>query len=227
MQAQTASDFRQQHLQQWQEADTYAHEQHAAWQEIWNGFNVDSALAEAVVFPEMVRYSKLQNYAELAAVRVRYVAQGSRECDYSIGRFQMKPSFVEKLERRWMQSPLAGQYETAFDTTDSRTARQARIERMEQDLWQCVYLAMYIRLLDIDYPALVSMPTEKRVQLIATAYNRGCPLPGPKKGQISYLEKRVAIRHFHTVVIAGKSTPRYIYSEIVLLRYHEQVRRWI
>lgn len=219
MQAQTASDFRQQHLQQWLQADAYAREQHAAWQEIWKGFDVDSTLAEAIVFPEMVRYSKLQNYAERAAVRVRYVAQGSRDCDYSIGRFQMKPSFVEKLERRWMQSPLADQYQMTLDTTDSREARQARIERMEQDLWQCVYLAMFIRLLEIDYPALVTLSEEKRVQLIATAYNRGCPLPGPNRGAISYLERRATIRHFHTMVIAGKQTPRYIYSEIALLRY--------
>lgn len=221
VQAQTASDFRREHLDGWQQAVDYARSESSAWQEIWRGFEVDSLLAEAVVFPEMVRYSKLQDYAETAAVRVRYAAFGSKDCNYSIGRFQMKPSFVEKLEKRWMKSPMAEQYEATFDTTESREARLARIDRMEQDLWQCVYLSMFIRLLYTDYPSLANRSKEQQVRLVATAFNRGCPLPGDGKGQIAYLEKRAPLRQFHTYVVAGKSAPHYVYSEIALLRYKE------
>lgn len=224
VQAQTASDFRKAHASLWEEAECYARENQAAWGEIWNGFGVDSILAESVVFPEMVRYSKLQDYAETAAVRVRYAALGSKDCNYSIGRFQMKPSFVETLEKRWMESTLAMQYEAVFDTAQSREARLVRVDRMEQELWQCVYLAMFIRLLQIDYPALAIRPKEQQVRLIATAFNSGCPLPGAGKGQMAYLEKRAAARLFHTVVIAGKKTPRYVYSEIAHLYYCERAR---
>ncbi|MCQ2335524.1 MAG: hypothetical protein MJZ89_06795 [Paludibacteraceae bacterium] len=221
MRAQNAYDFRREHHEQWIQAARYAAEQREAWGEIWHGFEVDSALAEAVVFPEMVRFSKLQNYAEIAAVKVRYVAMGSRECNYSIGRFQMKPSFVETLEKRWMQSTMTAQYQAQFDTTQTREARTARINRMEDDLWQCVYLSMFIRLLYTDYSGLKALPKEEQVALVATAYNRGCPLPGAGRGQLAYLQKRRNIRLFHTVVIAGKNAPHYVYSDIALLRYHE------
>lgn len=224
LQAQTASDFRRQHLELWQEADSYVKTQRSGWQEIWRGFGVDSMLAEAVVFPEMVRFSKLQNQAETVALRLRYAAQGSGLCDYSIGRFQMKPSFVEKLEKRWMKSELASQYGQSFDLSDSRDARIARIDRMEDELWQCVYLSMFIRLLYLDYPGLAKLPSEKQVAFVAAAYNRGCPLPGVGQGKMDYLEKRVAVRSFHTLMIAGKNTVRYVYSEIATLRYKELQR---
>jgi len=221
MQAQTASDFRKAHLGLWQEADRYAREHSSAWGEIWSAFGVDSLLAQAVVFPEMVRFSRLQNYAETAAVRVRYAAWGSAKCDYSIGRFQMKPSFVEKLEKRWMESELAAQYEASLDTAQTREARLARIDRMADELWQCIYLSMFIRLLYTDYPALADLTQERQVAYVATAYNRGCPLPGAGKGQLQYMEKRVTARAFHTLVIAGKNTPRYVYSQIAVARWRE------
>lgn len=225
LQAQTASDFRAGHAELWRQADGYACEQAPAWHEVWQALGVDTLLAEAVVFPELVRFSKIQDYAETAALRVRYVGQGSRYCDFSIGHFQMKPSFVEKLERRWMQSELRATYEAVFDTADTRSARTERIDRMEQELWQCAYLAMYILVLYEDYPGLATLPQEKQVSYVATAYNRGCPLPGAGKGQMAYIERRLTVRHFHTVVIPGKSTPRYVYPEIALLRYRELLRQ--
>lgn len=224
LQAQTASDFCRQHLELWQEADSYARSQQAAWQEIWSGFGIDSLLAEAVVFPEMVRFSKLQNQAETVALRLRYAAQGSSLCDYSIGRFQMKPSFVEKVEKRWIKSELALQFGQSFDLTDCRDARIARIDRMEDELWQCVYLSMFIRLLYLDYPGLAKLPLEKQVTFVAAAYNRGCPLPGTGQGKMDYLEKRATIRSFHTLMIAGKNTARYVYPEIAVFRYKELQR---
>ena len=81
-----------------------------SWQETWRSFDVDPLLAEAVVWPETVRYRKLQDLMETAANYGSYITTGKGP-DYSIGIFQMKPSFVEDLEKAWMRSGLARQYE--------------------------------------------------------------------------------------------------------------------
>ena len=53
----------------------------------------------AIVFPELIRYSKLQDVIESNDLKVLYVQFGDTYSNFSIGRFQMKPSFCEQLEK--------------------------------------------------------------------------------------------------------------------------------
>ena len=73
-------------------------------------------IAEAVVHPETERYVRLQDVLETTAVAGTYVVSGSSGFDFSLGPFQMKPSFVEELEKAWMHSGLPRRYELWFDT---------------------------------------------------------------------------------------------------------------
>lgn len=187
---------------------------------MFTAFGVDAQMAEAIIFPELIRYSALQDYAETAAVATTYVPLGLKGADYSVGRFQMKPSFVEALERRWMQSPrLVEQYEAWFDTSDTRQARQVRATRMADTLWQCIYLSMFIRLLQLDYPDLALMSDEHRLQWIATAYNRGVSLPGVGRGDTTEVELHILDQSFHTDFIALPTTLRRCYASIALAHY--------
>ena len=61
---------------------------------------MDPLIAESVVWPEMERYTRLQDLAETAAVYGTYITTGGGP-DYSIGLFQMKPSFIENLEKQY------------------------------------------------------------------------------------------------------------------------------
>ena len=202
------------------EATAYAKEQRVAWTEIFQAFDVDAQLAEAVIFPELIRYSQLQDYAETTAVESSYVLLGNKGADYSVGRFQMKPSFVEAVERRWMkQRELPEQYDAWFDIADTRQARQVRASRIGDTLWQCVYLSMFIRLLQIDFPDLALMNDEHRVLWIATAYNRGVKFPGEGKGDTTDIEAHIYDRAYHTDFIALPSTTRYCYASIALSHY--------
>ena len=202
------------------EAEAYAQQERAAWGEIFSAFEVDADLAEAVIFPELIRYSALQDYAETTAVTSSYVPLGDKGADYSVGRFQMKPSFVEAVERRWMkQRELPEQYDAWFDIADTRQARQVRASRISDTLWQCVYLSMFIRLLQIDYPDLALMNDEHRVLWIATAYNRGVKFPGEGKGDTTDIEAHIYDRTYHTDFIALPSTTRYCYASIALSHY--------
>ncbi len=69
---------------------------------------VDPNFARAIVFPETVRYSFLQNQAEIAGLMVLYVKYGSAYADFSVGRFQMKPSFAEQIEHDARELKIAG-----------------------------------------------------------------------------------------------------------------------
>lgn len=208
------------------EAETYAQQERAAWSEVFTAFGVDAQMAEAVIFPELVRYSVLQDYAETAAVAGSYVLLGDKGADYSVGRFQMKPSFVEALERRWMQSPrLVEQYEAWFDTSDTRQARQVRATRMADTLWQCIYLSMFIRLLQLDYPDLALMSPEHRLQWIATAYNRGVRFPREGKGDTAEIESHILDQSYHTDFIALPSTRRYCYASLAHAHYQALISK--
>lgn len=202
------------------EADAYAASQRASWQSIWADLQVDARLAEAVVFPELVRYSCWQDEMEKSAVGNSYVALGTSGPDFSVGHFQMKASWVERLERRWMQCPLHRTLEIYFDTSDSRFARKARLSRLSDDsFWQPLYVGLYLRLLYIDYPELADLPMSEQVRLCATAYNNGASLPGPGKGNIERLYQWSSLSSFHTDLIATPLTQKYCYAELSLTHY--------
>ena len=207
--------------QAWQEAVSYVEERHEAWNEIWTAMEVPADVAEAVVFPEMLRYSVLQDQLETSAVSGTYVTMGSKGFDFSVGRFQMKPSFVERLEQRWMRSGFPAKYELYFDTADNRNARRVRLSRISDELWQCIYVAAFIKLTYLDYQGLADLPIADQVRLIATAYNRGIISSMAGGGSIPELRTLAAEQTFHTALIATKDTPRFCYADLSL-QFFEQ-----
>ena len=53
----------------------------------------------AIVAPEITQYSYLKNKIETYSLKVLYVQYGLAYSDFSVGFFQIKPSFVELLEK--------------------------------------------------------------------------------------------------------------------------------
>lgn len=195
-------------------------------------YDVPCDVAEAVIFPELIRYSMFQDKMETGAVRSLYVTKGSGGCDFSIGRFQMKPSFAEDLERRWMRSGLAREYGLYFDTKDSEVARKVRISRLEDEEWQCIYLAVFLKMLYMDYGSydkngeftqngIDMLPLREQVRLAATAYNRGCRWVNPGYGPLEEIRAKAYEKHFHTAVVPNARTRRYVYADIALKHFKE------
>ena len=91
----------------WDDAVRFVKVHHEEWQQEFDLFDVDSRVAEAIVFPELIRYSMWQDEIERAAVNGLYVTKGRDGADFSIGRFQMKPSFAEDVEQAWNRSSLS------------------------------------------------------------------------------------------------------------------------
>ena len=206
----------------------------AAWYDVWRSFDVDPLVAEAVVWPEMERYSRLQDVMETAANYGTYITTGGGP-DFSIGIFQMKPSFVEAMEKAWMRSGLARQYELWFDTDDTVTARRIRISRLQKEEWQVIYVGVFLRLLYTTYGSvnkkgehtqdgLETLPVYDQVCLAATAYNRGVTWAAPGYGDLSVLREHAREKHFHYALIPSKRTRRYCYATLALKHYKKIAR---
>lgn len=54
--------------------------------------------ALAIVSPELIRWTAFKDFFETTALELLYVKKGKTYADFSIGHFQIKPSFVEQLE---------------------------------------------------------------------------------------------------------------------------------
>ena len=201
-------DYRKVFGSNWVEAERYVGEHHDEWKQEFDLFGVDSRMAEAVVFPELIRYSMWKDEIERTAVNGLYVSKGREGANFSIGRFQMKPSFAEEVEQAWNRSSLSKEYGFSFNLADNNEARRSRVLRISTMQGQCRYLAIFIRLLQQHHPQLSQLSLKDQVCLLSTAYNRSFT------ASWNSLRKMQHERHFHTDVIKTRSTRLYCYADI-------------
>lgn len=197
----------------WTSAINYVKEHHDEWSREFEQFDVDPRLAVAIVFPELIRYSMWQDEIERAAVNGLYVSKGTDGANFSIGRFQMRPSFAEEIEQEWNRSSLSKEYGFVFNLQQNNEARRSRIRRLSNMQGQCRYLAIFIRLLQQRHPQLEQLSEKEQVCFLATAYNRSFT------ASFQQIKKIQHERHFHTDVIKTHSTCLYCYADIAFVAY--------
>lgn len=138
--------------------------------------NVDPSIACSIVFPEVMRYSSLRDFAETKSLEVLYIQYGSKYADFSIGRFQMKPSFAAKLEKDWlklMEKEIVSGIIRPSDTVDDTSSRILRINRLKDQEWQVRYLVMYCKVVDIRFHDKLFSKNIPDIEFLASAYNLG------------------------------------------------------
>lgn len=212
-------DFRQIFKDNWTTAEHNVEKQRKVWDVIFNEFAIPADLAVAVIFPEQIRYSTLQNVMETAAVKALYVQGGTRMANFSIGRFQMKPSFAEEVEREWMQTDWRHDYGIYFDLSENVEARRARILRLDDVQWQCIYLSLFVKLLYRRCPQLSELNEVEQVRFCATAYNASF------KGSYEDIQSKSRKAFFHTDFIATSSTAYYVYPDIAVYYYRMKISK--
>jgi hypothetical protein len=180
--------------------------------------HIDPEFAVAIVFPELIRYSALRDKFESGALFTLYVQYGQKYADFSVGRFQMKPTFVNQLESDMQRLFINNSINPLkFDLTDSEKARLDRVKRLDSPLGQVKYLIYFVKVMDSLYePRTWSSQTEK-LKFYATAYNCGYTLTE------AIIEERINRKTFYTTI--SKSAPYYCYAEIArdfFERIHQQ-----
>ena len=134
------------------------------------------ALLISVVFPEIVRYSLIRDLLETKSLEIGYVSKGSEFVDFSIGRFQMKPSFMESIESVIKSSSkLLAQYHNIinYESTSKKEVRKERINRLKSFKWQLRYLEAFYDITLERNSFLQSKSMQYKVRYLATAYNHG------------------------------------------------------
>ena len=95
---------------------------------------IDDCAALAIGAPELMRYSMVSDFIETEILELSYVDHGLDYADFSIGKFQMKPSFVERLEAEICNRPLLHiKYQglVNYPDTNVRSMRAERLQRIK------------------------------------------------------------------------------------------------
>ncbi len=179
--------------------------------------SIDSQLAISTVFPEVLRYTALQNEFETRSLEVLYTQYGSKYADFSIGQFQIKPSFAYQIEKDWNKLINKNRFKAKiepFDTTDTPQFRLQRIFRLKDVKWQVKYIALFFLIIE-DKFNISKLSIDERVKFCSTAYNAGYWL------DINELKKIEMQNHYHTRLIKPKKC--YNYSRLSLYFYKKQM----
>lgn len=146
---------------------------HAIIQHECGTYLVNENLVEAMVFPEYIRNNALRGLLEEKVLEAGYVQYGSDQVDFSIGKFQMKPSFAKKIEDLILaNTPLARKYRVLLNNKDSRSQRQVRVERLKSLKWQTRYACFYIEYCTQEFN-LEDKDEPTRLKYLSTLYNTG------------------------------------------------------
>jgi hypothetical protein len=122
----------------------------------------DAAKMMAIVFPEMLRYDENLEEVETRLLKSLYVRFGNKYADFSIGYFQMKPSFAEKIEE--------SKGKKLQHTPQERLERIKRIKSIEG---QMEYLKDFVAITYQRFPEISQKTEKEQVIFLASAYNLG------------------------------------------------------
>lgn len=168
----------------------------------------DIRIVFAIVAPEAGCYNSLGDYFETSAVKKGYPSSGSP--DYSIGQFQMKPSFAESLETEVAKnSALKAKYGSrlAYKGSDIKSIRRERVSRLSNTDWQIYYLAVFVDVVKIRTAGWGLDDAESKVRYWATLYNAGLYLSKAR------VEQRQGVKQF------PRGTKEFNYSAVALELY--------
>lgn len=163
---------------------------------------------KAVVFPELIRYNSIQDRIETFALESLYIKNGKAYANFSIGRFQIKPSFSENVEMDFIkmfgESELKRKLGTsASDTIQNIASRDARLQRIKDKQIQLTYVCLFFKVMEKEYP---TWKTEKeKIKFFASAYN------SDYQKSADEIRKFISKKFFHTGFVAAQ---RYSYADI-------------
>jgi hypothetical protein len=172
-------------------------------------------LATAVVFPELVRYSALRDKMEITLLKALYINLGDEYANFSVGQFQIKPSFADRVRREapeamGRRSGIVFKKPSEFDEISNY--RKSILADLEDVRAEFNYIIAFIKICEKKYN--LRMKDEiSRLVFLATAYNYGIDKPAEDI-------ERITSRKFFTASLFG--SPAYSYSDISLFWYRGQ-----
>jgi hypothetical protein len=196
----------------WDKALAFENENKSWMRTILERNHIPYYIAVAVVFPELVRYSALRDKMEITLLKTLYINLGDQYANFSIGQFQIKPSFAE-LIRKDAPSALGRKSGIIFmqpeefeNISDYRKTIVADLENAESEF---KYVAAFYKICEKKF-RINKMAERERLRFLATAYNYGL---NKTEDEIRNMMDK---KYFNTKLIR---TQNYAYAEVALFWY--------
>ncbi len=195
----------------WAKAEQFIDENRSWMKQMAARYRVSYPVAAAVVFPELVRYSAIRDKVEITLLKALYISLGNQYSDFSVGPFQMKPSFAEYMcaAADTLRGRALNRLKNKTGKDDIREFRRSIVSDLEQARSQFIYLAAFIKLSESKY-GLEKAGDPEKVRILSAAYN--C---GPDKS-LERVKEMAGQMYFNTKLYR---TENYSYSDISLYWY--------
>jgi hypothetical protein len=198
--------------QDWKKAESFVSENEHWMKSVLEKYNIPFNLATAVIFPELVRYSALRDKIEITLLKALYINLGTGYANFSVGHFQMKPSFAEKI--REMAPSAMGRrsrifFKSSSEYSDSASFRASVVADLEDPGKQLNYLIIFLQICENRFD-LKSMDDISKLIFLATAYNCGFYR---SEQEIKLMEDK---KFFNTKLF---KTENYSYADVSLFWY--------
>jgi len=197
----------------WQKALLFLEEKNSWIRPALAKFDIPYDEAVAVVFPELVRYSALRDKMETTMLKTLYRNLGDDYANFSIGVFQVKPSFAEEIQERVFSGTdkeLKALFRKRSSFPNKRLYRASIISDLENPETELNYIiAFYLlceRRFGNEWP-----DTGSKIMFLATAYNTG-NLRNKRE-----IEAMTGKKFFSTKLFKGETYP---YADVALFWYN-------
>jgi hypothetical protein len=197
----------------WQKAVVFMEENDSWIKPSLDKYNIPYQEAVAVIFPELVRYSALRDKMEVTLLKTLYRNLGDNYADFSVGSFQVKPSFAEKI-RSIAPAVMGKKTKNLFKKRsyyksdyDYRAAIITDLENQQTEFTYIIACLVICR----DRFNIDQMDEESKIKFLATAYNTGF---WKSREEIMKMEEK---KFFNTKLF---KTENYSYSDVALFWYN-------
>lgn len=201
----------------WQKALTFVEENNLWIKSALRKYDISYSDAVAVVFPELVRYSALRDKMETAMLKTLYKNLGDDYADFSIGVFQVKPSFAEKIREDVLiaKNRKIKKYLKERETYPNEKAfRASIITDLEDPKTELNYIIAFLLICESRFK--ISRHDEaSKIKFLATAYNTGFWKTAEE------IEAMTEKKFFNTKLF---KTENYSYADVALFWYREYHR---
>jgi hypothetical protein len=200
----------------WKKAVTFEKENRRWIEPLLARNHISYPLAISIIFPELVRYSALRDKMEITLLKALYVNLGEDYANFSIGQFQMKPSFAEIIREK--ASPVLGRrsgitFKNIPDFDDIKDFRKSIVEDLEDPKSQINYLIAFIKICEKNFNAKQKDELSE-IKFLATAYNFGI------NKKASEIESMIDKKFFNTKLF---KTENYSYADVSLFWYKQYI----
>jgi hypothetical protein len=139
-------------------------------------YHHDHEFVTAIIYPELLRYNYIQDFIETSGLEILYMRYGATIADFSIGHFQMKPSFAENIEKYIEKNADDFYHYKKLIIKHKATPvaqRKLRLARLKQMDWQLTYLHAFIAICDHKFHFLKFTTSKDKLRFYAASYNIG------------------------------------------------------